>query len=95
MRRAIAFIVLTLLVGVMACHGKPQRNMRPADVQIYDLPPAEAAWTTKPPEYPKEEGLTAPSKNKEVNSAPKSMGAGAGGGTGIGNGAGGANGGLR
>ena len=91
MRRAFAFIVLTLLVAGLACHGKPRRILRPAEVQIYDLPPADAAWTTQPPDYPKDEGLTSKSKEGNAPSTPKGISAGSAASPGVG-GPGGANG---
>ena len=74
MRRVIALIVLTLLIGVVACHGKGRRNLRPDDKQIYDLPPKEAAWTSQPPDYPKEEITIGQNKSKDGSQMPKSMG---------------------
>ncbi len=89
MRRALALMLLVLLVASLACHGNGRRNLRPAEVQIYDLPPADAAWTLNPPEYPKSEGLTQSTKGKDANSGPKVSGPGGGGfGSGPGMGAG-------
>lgn len=76
MRRAFAFFVLLLLSAGLACQGD-RRNLRPAEVQHYDLPPAHAKWTMNPPEYQKGEGLTPPSQGKDKQ-PPRGLG-GAGG----------------
>jgi hypothetical protein len=65
----------------LACHGAGKRNMRPADVQIYELPPADASWTLNPPEYQKEEGLKDQAQDKDRRQNPNGLG-GAGSGMG-------------
>jgi hypothetical protein len=74
MRRAFAFIVLALLFTGLACQGTGRRNMRPAEVQIYDLPPSDATWTMNPPEYQKSEGLQPPSPNRDKQANPRGLG---------------------
>lgn len=75
MRRTIALTLFAMAVAGLACRG--ERNLRPADVQIYDLPPADASWTMNPPEYSKTDGLMRPSQGKDKQN-PRGLG-GAGG----------------
>lgn len=91
MRRIVAFIALGCLIGTLGCRNKPVRQMRPTEVQLYDLPAADASWTLQPPEYPKSDGLATPAKEKEGLAKMQNMngpGGGSGGANmgGIGNG---------
>lgn len=91
MRRALAFLLLISISATLACYGKGKRNLRPENRQIYDLPSADEEWTTKPPTYPKRDGLTPPTNSKNPNTPQNLRGiGGAGAGGGIGNGAPGA-----